>query len=281
MTDEKLRNYVIKQRRLLELELHSDQEETTNAASMKTSKGEGIDDAAPSRTSTRILNNLQLDHFSVGLMGRTVIQLSASSVTTLEGDANPKDNKTDRLLPAHRLTVGDEVEIISKNAPKSSRAYQRGGLRKNAIGGVISSVTDSTVSIALFSKVDGPANNNTQSDEEESRILGGAPPFSVIPRSSIAVHHKMTDALHELERQGLDHPVAGSVLRAVFDPSSDEETAPTPLPKHDFVPFNSNLDDSQLEAIHFALNGQRPISLIRECCWEKPSIIVDQILRYY
>lgn len=268
MADEKLRNYVLNQRRLLELELLSDQEETTNATSLKKSNDSiGNEDDKSTSSPSRTLNNLQLDHFSVGLMGRTVIQLSSSSDIgiSLEEGANKKE-KTDRLLPAHRLTVGDEVEIISKNASKPM-GNERGKSGKKSIGGVISALTDSAVSISLFSKGDGPSNNNTQSDEEETRILGGSPPFSVIPRSSIAVHRKMTDALQELERHGLDHPVAGSVLRAVFDPSSSANT-PIPLSERNFVPFNANLDDSQLDAINFALNGQRSISLIREC-WRK------------
>ena len=265
MTDEALCKYVLNQRRLLELELHSEKEEeeegnkNDNVSSPLNKRDETIQNMA-----SRSLNNLQLDHFSVGLMGRTVIQLcpikSHPKISKAEkegGTSKPRGH----LLPAHRLTVGDEVEIVPKNN-KSSR---------KSVGGVVSSLTDTTVSIALFSKGDGPTNNNTgDNDEEEMNILGGLPPFSVLPRSSVAVHKKMTDALQELERHGLDHPIAGSILRAVFDPSSRSSflgggVSKPPAPQHNtFIPYNSNLDESQLDAIKFALNEQRPISLIRE-----------------
>jgi ATP-dependent RNA/DNA helicase IGHMBP2 len=237
-----VREFVARQRDLLELELNAEQDEEKSIASLVDNKGlekdkNGDDDERPSH----VLRHLEPSEISVGLYGRTMVTL-----TVLEGR---EKSATSALLPAHRFSVGDETEIHSKQ--KSAN--------KEAIGGVISAVTDTSITIALYGKRASNINNNEGNDEDEEDSLLGPPPLTIIPRSSVEVHRKLIKSLDELQRDGADHKVAGSVIDALFgQPKSFPEFTYTPI-----EPFNKNLDTSQLEAICFALNGgERPISLI-------------------
>mgnify|MGYP006386065841 CR=1 FL=1 len=169
-----------------------------------------------------VLRQLQADEVSVGLYGRTVVRLTC---ITNEG-----------LLPAHQFTTGDEVEIRDK-----SDGYRPAG--------VISEVTESSLSVAIF-----PSKREGDDDEAFDN-----PPFSLIPKSSIEVHRKLLAGLDELEAKGTDHPVAGKVVRALFEPV---EGLPLPAEQAPLQSFNTNLDSSQREAISFSLSSNLPISLI-------------------
>jgi hypothetical protein len=129
---------------------------------------------------------------------------------------------------------------------------------------VISAVCDSYISVALFQKSDKGKKKSSDSkgedDEGEDDGLS-VPPLSVVPKSSVEVHRKMLQALETLERKGTDHPIAGRIVHAMFhaDPTND----PPPALKAPMrQPFNSNLDESQLNAISFALQDDRRIALI-------------------
>ena len=174
---------------------------------------------------TRVLRKLVAAQVSVGLYGRTVVQFR-------EDD--------DRLLPAHKFTTGDEIEIRNK-----------GNDQKNNPSGVVSEVTDISLSIALFA-----AKNDL-----ETTAFFEQPPFSLIPVSNVQVHKKMTAALTDLEHMGVDHKVCGKVVRCLFHPPPVEEK-PSIVPDVKISPFNTNLDDSQVDAISFALSEQRPVTLI-------------------
>ena len=85
------------------------------------------------------------------------------------------------------------------------------------------------------------------------------------------MHRKLVAALNELEKHGVDHPTAGHVVRALFQrPSDDFFPAPPPPNKTSLQNHSSSssssrscgLDDSQLEAIDFCLQNQRPVALI-------------------
>ena len=70
MIETKIHEYIQQQRRLLELELRSEQDETsTTNAKEGIAKGEGH--GAQETRSTRILRNLQVDHLGIGLLGRS------------------------------------------------------------------------------------------------------------------------------------------------------------------------------------------------------------------
>ena len=232
MTDISVREFVALQRNLLELELKAEEEEERSIeSSIRAVPSKHEVDERPAH----VLRHLETSEISVGLYGRTVVTLTVM---------NAKDET--ELLPAHRFSVGDEVEIHSKT-----------GNRDN-VGGVICAITETSIAIALFGKKTVVSKNDENNGEEDDSVLG-PPPLAVIPKSSVEVHRKLVKALGELERQGSDHPIAGNVVSALFGPpKSFAKCPPTTI-----EPFNSNLDASQLEAISFALNsGDRPISLI-------------------
>ena len=248
MADSLIREFVAEQKELLELELNSEQDEAANAA-----------DDANAQQRTVALRNLEASDISVGLYGRTVVQLTVAN-------SNSNNNEktiaaATKLLPAHRFTVGDDVEIHSKQDKKG-----------NVKGGVISAVTDTSISVALFQKNNrstdqtkksgSSSNNNTKNnsdDNEEEDDLVGAPPLTLIPKSSVEVHRKLVAGLAELERHGASHPIAGPLVEALFNPPTKP---PSTIPPNPIQPFNENLDESQLESIAFALEQNRPVSLI-------------------
>ena len=258
--DAKIREFVAEQKELLELELQSETDggEATSSTTTEQHNEE--------QRASHILSHLYASEVSVGLYGRTVVELSLWNSTnggssgSAGGEAAAENNhgSSDRL-PAHRFTVGDEVEVRSK---------QRSSKRKFP-GGVISVVTDSSISIALFpqrneksSKKKSQASSDAEEGEDDEDDLVGPPPLSLVPKSSIEVHRKLVHALDILGSKGVDHPVAGHVVDAMFrvphnlpSPSASASTTTE-------EPFNARLDASQLEAISFALQSDRPVSLI-------------------
>ena len=233
MTDISVRDFVSLQRNLLELELKAEEEEERSiAASIRAVPGNNDDDERPAH----VLRHLETSEISVGLYGRTVVTLTVMNAK----------NETE-LLPAHRFSVGDEVQIHSKTSNRDN------------VGGVICAITEASIAIALFGKKTTVVSESDENNGEEEDSVLGPPPLAVIPMSSVEVHRKLVKALGELERHGSDHPIAGNIVSALFGPpKSFAKCLPMTL-----EPFNSNLDASQFEAISFALNsGDRPISLI-------------------
>lgn len=285
--DTKIHEYCVQQRRLLELELRSEQEESvtattptpsnSNSNSNKDNGSDGNGDTPnESNTNTRILRNLEVDHLEVGLMGRTVVQFisasaSASSNSMLGTNQNDETRESSKncdahahtsnqihLLPAHRLTVGDEVEIVTKlsQIPSQSNENTHDGSshkkRGNNRGGVISQVTETSISIALYennnshhyqqynnsndkqpqqkkSKLKGKktkenANKDTDMDDHMKELSGGG--WILVPKSSIQVHKKLLNALDQLKKFGANHDIAGRIIANVFQEDHDHEVDP-------------------------------------------------------
>jgi ATP-dependent RNA/DNA helicase IGHMBP2 len=225
-------------------------------------KNQAAADAGGERTgiiSSAILTKLESRQISVGLYGRTVVQLGRL------GD--------ELLLPVHKFTTGDEVEIRNSSSSTTSQRSSSGD-NNNTIGGVVCEVTETSLSIALFSSQKGSS--------AEPEAFFDAPPFAIIPRSNVQVHNKMMKALADLQKMGSHHPVAGKVVEALFRKleihnknevdgtiiiAKATEKEPTTI----IQPFNPRLDASQLEAISFALSSKRPVALIHgpvrfACC---------------
>ena len=249
MTDSRIREFVSEQRELLDLELQAETDEDILATTAATEGGKQAqnNEERPSH----ILGNLEASDLSVGLYGRTVVQLQVWSEKSLE--------KEPTLLPAHRFTVGDEVEIRSKRK------------HKDYPSGVVSAVADAFLSVALFQKKQQQhkgkpkpnvsVNNDDDNDDDEDSDGFGVPPLSVVSKSSVEVHKKMLRALDVLEKQGTGHPIAGRIVEKMFraEPSDDPISAIQPTISE---PFNPRLDQSQLDAISFALQDDRPVALI-------------------
>lgn len=250
MTDAIIRAFCKEQRELLALELESEQEESAFSSSSKeknkkkNNAGGGGDDDHADQQRSHVLHQLEVADVSVGLYGRTVVRLT-SLVTRPDAAAAAAGSgkgSSDALLPAHRFTTGDEVEIRSKSSES-----------KDSPGGVVCQVTESSLSVALFS-----SNKNGKSDAVDSdSIMGMAPPLSLLPKSSIQVHQKYLAALEELERHGTSHPVAGRVVHTLM-----EVLPQAPPPQSASGVISTHLDASQCDAISFCLSENRPVSLI-------------------
>jgi hypothetical protein len=231
MTESTISSFVAEQRELLALELQADEEQDS-----ENDKEE---------RASHLLGNLEASDVSVGLYGRTVVQL------TLWSEKVSTSSKSGNILPAHRLTVGDEVEIRSKIKPQ-----------KGYPGGVVCEVSDTHMAVALMSKgksaAKGGASSNDNGDNDDEDAIG-SPPLTLVPRSSAEVHRKLLKGLSALEKQGANHPVAGTVIQAMFHPQT---FPPPPASSSAWEPMNSQLDSSQKDAIAFGLQAGRPIALI-------------------
>ena len=280
-----LREFVSKQQRLLELELRSEEEEENKTPG---NKDDGRIDGG------YVLRSLDVIDTSVGLYGRTVVSFGSAPQSLPElaqsGTDPPSQNKwaSRQFLPAHRLTVGDEVQILPKNGKGASRGNDsRNGKKSRRVGGVVSAVDDYTISIALSGGGDNFGNrqqnsgNDTRqkqgkkSDKKEAEdadddgeLFGGPPPYSLVPRSNVEVHQKMTMALEKLERHGVNHPIAGNIIMAAFDLNTNSkqavgisQTRMETLEK-ELNLSSTRLDYSQKEAVMLALDSECPISLI-------------------
>jgi hypothetical protein len=256
----KLQQFVAQQKRLLELELHADQEEGSIAG--KDNDGGGF-----------FLRNVDVVDTSVGLYGRTVVSFGQHASNDGGSDStkcNGGESRSHPLLDAHRLTVGDEVEILPKNGKSSTST------KTKRVGGVVCAVDDYSISIALEDKKRQSSaekknikKNESEDVDEDSDMLGGTPPYTLVPRSGVEVHQKMIVALDDLEKYGVNHPVAGNVILSAFEPNNrpleaDNELTTSRIEEleKEYNLTTTKLDYSQKEAIVFALNSNSPISLI-------------------
>jgi len=336
-----IQEFVSQQKDLLELELRSEQGEETEAyastttSSSSNTKSEGKEQAVEERPQN-VLRGLEVESVTVGLYGRTVVHLCSAAgrgqKRSVAGQQHPQrqrqqqkknENEADEdgeeggqvaatssssgeqqpLLPAHRLTVGDEVEILGKSDTSShgSSGNSGGGRSNKNVTGVICSLNETTISIALFgggrrggsSSRSGTSSNDSKkksstvnstsnstngrgedNDDGSDEYGIGQPPLTILPRSSASVHRKMMDALDELKKSGADHKIAGQIIKAVFCPNVDDgdggDGGGSCSGFDGFQRCNtSNLDEHQQEAVNFALGATgsrsdsgRPLALI-------------------
>ena len=261
MTDKAIRDFVQCQKRLLQLEFDEEQGCQISERSHKT-------DESPQS----VLHHLEVSDVSLGLMGRTVLSLqsmistsesSYSGLSSKAADTVESSKVKGSLLPSHRLAVGDEVEIISKKSKQQSSSNSKSTSR-GGVTGVISAVTDETISIVLHQNKGSAATKEGNSDDsttDEIDDLWESSPLTVIPKSSIQVHRKMMQALDDLSTFGVEHEIAGSIVQAVFgEPILGSDL--NVKPPAEIIPFNPDLDQSQRSAIEFVLSNEYPIALI-------------------
>ena len=262
MGDINVSGFVEAQRRLLELELRAEED----AASK--SKDDNDD------TGGFFLRNVDIADTSVGLYGRTVVHFeavdsSSTSKPSEDGGSASKRDSTLNLLPAHRLKVGDEVDVLPNNGKtKSSKRSS----------GVISEVTNCSISVALGvdskssernnAKRKGKGSSNGDDEVDDEMMLGGNGPYSLVPSSNVEVHRKMVSALVQLEKSANDdRSPAIDIIRAAFQ--SNDPKFRTDLSRSDIEEFErecglseTRLDYSQREAVITALYSNSPINLI-------------------
>jgi ATP-dependent RNA/DNA helicase IGHMBP2 len=197
---------------------------------------------------TQVLAHLQLE-VTVGLYGRTVLELGLSDLH--------------ERLPAHRFTVGSEVEVRGSSQKKGQ-----------AVQGVVSCVTDTRIAVAVSattgkqSKKQKKNQAEQDDDDDDQDNPYGEAPFSLVPRSSVEVNRKLVAALTDLAQQGSAHAVAGGVVRALFTATQTTSAVSTPPSTSQETQtfrhqrLHHNLDDSQVAAIQFCLSPRHLVSLI-------------------
>ncbi|KAL9180087.1 hypothetical protein ACHAXT_008057 [Thalassiosira profunda] len=237
--------FVAQQKRLLGLELRAEEEAAPDAG---TSKAGGNDDG---RDGGFVLRNIDVADTSVGTVrkdGGGVWIRAGDNEDGASGASNDR-GRSSALLPAHRLTVGDEVRIL----PNNGRGDQVGKQNKHAERGVVQKA--------------GEKGGKEEEPDDDGDMLGGNPPYALIPKSNVEVHQKMILALEELERQGVGHPVAGEIILAAFEPSNPKPDTDMSRERRESLEAecglsSTRLDFSQREAVVMALHSNSPISLI-------------------
>ncbi len=256
-----LQEFVATQKHLLEVELRAEEDASTT---ITTSSRENEADRG------FFLRNVDVIDTSIGLYGRTVVTFGNAST-------DPSSTNVSKLLPSHRLTVGDEVAVLAKNGKGSQSQSSK---KSKSIGGVICASDETSISVALFGdsnkhqRTGGSKNKKKESldsdnnmDDDDGEMLGGPPPYSIVPKSSAEVHRKMVLTLDNLEKQGVNHSIAREIITAAFEPSNpnykyDLTSARAGALEKEYNLDTTNLDYSQKEAIIFALSSNCPISLI-------------------
>jgi len=267
-TEVSIQEFVSKQKQLLESELRAEEDNNDNSSS----KDGGF-----------ILRNIDVINTSVGLYGRTVVSFGNTiqqqhTTEELDNDTSTKENGgsvSKLLLPAHRLTVGDEIQIL----PNNGRGFKT-TKKSKAAGGVICACDDVSISVALFgadnnkvqqSKSSSKKTQDKKKDEEDNEddedMLGGNPPYAMIPKSNIEVHNKMISSLDQLAKQGIRHPIAGDVVLAAFEPNTQNHNVELTRLRIETLESeldlkSTKLDYSQREAVVMALHSNSPINLI-------------------
>jgi len=259
-----LQEFVATQKRLLELELRAEEDASTIS---------GADNEADRGF---FLRNVDAIDTSIGLYGRTVVTFGNVSTEPSPNNKDTDKNASSKLLPSHRLTVGDEVAILAKNGKVSQR-------QSSKVGGVICASDDASISVALFGnskhqrtggakdkKKEASYHDNIDDDDDDDddgEMLGGPPPYSIVQKSSAEVHRKMVLTLDNLERQGVNHSIAREIITAAFEPNNPKYRVDLPSSRIEALESeynldSTNLDYSQKEAIILALSSNCPISLI-------------------
>ena len=267
-----LQEFVATQKRLLELELRAEEDASTISSTTAT----GRDNEA---NRGFFLRNVDVIDTSIGLYGRTVVTFG-NVVSTEPSTNNSNDkNASSKLLPSHRLKVGDEVSVLAKNGKGSQLPSSK---KSKSVGGVICASDEVSISVALFGgdsknhqrsggakdkKKEASDNDAADDDDDDGEILGGPPPYSIVPKSSAEVHRKMVLTLDNLERQGVNHSIAREIITAAFEPNNPKYRVDLPSSRIEALESeynldSTNLDYSQKEAIIFALSSNSPISLI-------------------
>lgn len=182
---------------------------------------------------------------------------------------------------------------------------------RNPVGVVCSTSSDGEISVVLFdrategaaaarrrhlrdddsrrnckggtSKGGGSSGNGGGKKEEEdadddndpdAKMLGLSPPLTVIRRPAVGAHNAVLKNLEVLGKEGANHPIAGKLIRSLFEPGYWDQRSPSRPCERKTDGFGDNdegksvlkpLDESQEEAIRFALDGEGPVALIREC----------------
>ncbi|KAF1318880.1 DNA polymerase alpha-associated dna helicase a, partial [Globisporangium splendens] len=194
-------------------------------SSNMSSKTTGEEDDAVSASTM-----LKLAQYSTGLFGRTVVKLAFPSA------------HVQRAKP-HQFTVGDLVQLrIARPSASSSSVKSSSASGAKYPTGIVARVEETALSITL----------SESDDVDEDELLAKAVTIDRLVNNATFV--KLSSALDRLAK--FDYGAAQSVVEIVF---SGKSPSWNPLPE--ITPFNPGMNESQLEAIRFAL-ASKDLALI-------------------
>ncbi|KAF1318883.1 hypothetical protein FI667_g13555, partial [Globisporangium splendens] len=187
-------------------------------------------DALDDLQNPNVLVNLKLAQYSTGLFGRTVVKLAFPSA------------HVQRAKP-HQFTVGDLVQLrIARPSASSSSVKSSSASGAKYPTGIVARVEETALSITL----------SESDDVDEDELLAKAVTIDRLVNNATFV--KLSSALDRLAK--FDYGAAQSVVEIVF---SGKSPSWNPLPE--ITPFNPGMNESQLEAIRFAL-ASKDLALI-------------------
>uniref|UniRef100_K3X5G7 DNA helicase n=1 Tax=Globisporangium ultimum (strain ATCC 200006 / CBS 805.95 / DAOM BR144) TaxID=431595 RepID=K3X5G7_GLOUD len=180
-------------------------------------------DALDDLQNPNVLVNLKVSQYSTGLFGRTVVKFAFPSAHV----QRPKP---------HQFTVGDLVQLrIARPSTSSSNGAKYPT-------GIVARVEETALSVAL----------SEGDDVDEDELLAKSVTIDRLVNNATFV--KLSSVLDQLAK--FDFGAAQSVVEIVF---SGKSPSWNPLPE--ITPFNPGLNESQLEAIRFAL-ASKDLALI-------------------
>jgi hypothetical protein len=269
--NDNIHRFVKAQKELLELELQSQEEELKEATFSESPKKGSANKEGEERASYA-LHKLQVADVSIGLYGRTVVTLESGAPSTTANEGGEQEKKTETLLPAHKFTVGDDVEV--RGPPNSDCETDNSKIGKHgaSVRGVVCQVTNGSILIALSEKQgnksrpqkasssdkkQGTTNSNSTGSVNDNNDDDDNLPFdtssstiSVLATSSVEVHRKMMRSLEELQKDGTSHKTSSCIIQAMFSRKTimDSETSKKSSSTTN-QPFNPNLDASQVSKL--------------------------------
>ncbi|KAI4608092.1 hypothetical protein J4E83_009275 [Alternaria metachromatica] len=224
-------SFAASQLTLLDAELQAELSETNALLSSHTP-------TALSRAGLAILN-LNISSIRTGLGGKTVVELGLDSAVVAKGE------KPD--IPEHGIRVGDIVAVQDQPSG-SAKKTEKKELEKKGASGVVLRVRRENVEIVL--------------DKEDADVPTGGKLW-IVKLANDVTYKRMNQTMNRLQKLGDQEYTP--FMRVLFGQAS-----PTPLPSDLNDPSNplhklewndSSLNDSQQEAIRFAL-ASREVALI-------------------
>ncbi|KAF1945991.1 DNA-binding protein SMUBP-2 [Clathrospora elynae] len=224
-------SFAASQLTLLDAELQAELSETNALLASHTP-------TALSRAGLAILN-LNVSSMRTGLGGKTVVELGLDSAVVAKGE---KPN-----IPEHGIRVGDIVAVQDQPSG-SAKKTEKTELEKKGAAGVVLRVRRENVEIVL--------------DKEDADVPSGGKLW-IVKLANDVTYKRMNQTMNKLQKLGDQEYTP--FMRVLFGQAS-----PTPLPSDLNDPSNPlhklewndpNLNESQMEAIRFAL-ASREIALI-------------------
>ncbi len=175
------------------------------------------------------LINLVVSGRRTGMGGRTVLTVEGDAATgTAAGDA----------LPEHGLRTGDVV-LVAEQPGGSAKKREMRDLEKGGVRGVVTRVRRSALDVAV-----------DDADEQVDTLLQAASRVWLLKLADEVTYRRMATAMRTL--QALPEAGYTPLMRVLFGLSSPVGAAPA-AEKEAIDWINPGLNDSQKDAVHFAL----------------------------